>query len=697
MGKPEKVDSVADTAQSDADAAPPSYNATLATNMSPEDVDQLNLAFSSLEVPLVAETVTADICLAHLKLLFAFQSLKEAVGYTDGLWQIHDSRVFPAGKGTGGLQDTDKLDDETKKNLSLLREKRWALYVARAADRYEAWWNSFPKNPLLEQDMAEDTAKYTSFASKPPIKNPWKVELPPLVNDAIDTNFNYKVSIDCMATWEKTTSRKWDNANDSFSKTIPPCPKCGAKNAVPWSTCGAAEDSQNESPSLVGHGYGDGDFQASCRNCGKILKRDYLEVFKFTTDVKNLLAHQHPMPGTILNSWIGMTKQLPPPGPNRDTFQRTFPNRIIRYNLRSRLYKPPPASMNQVRKIIETVLADSDVIKQVERVTAKDMKKKYRLGKDARVHVRKMMSRYWGNSSPFALELGGAVLRQGIFTEKMYKLDWLHSPAARETMIRLIEKYNRFTDIMKKYPYKIAVPTLDVDLAWHTHQLSPASYYESMCSKMGIFIDHDDKIGEDKLSTSFEWTSKVYQELYGEVYSECTCWYCESVRPIHSSSIASKLPIFGSKKDKDNFYQSGRAALCPPGNSNAHISAHNSVRVVENDSIRSQINNRLHLLHQKRLEDNYEKARKRAKKRGRDLPPRDEYYYYYWGAPYLLYAPYVYPAYCVCPVYYDTTTVSSGSGYYGACAAGTCGGTAAAGACGGTHAGGCGGNGGAVG
>ncbi|KAJ8122713.1 hypothetical protein ONZ43_g1158 [Nemania bipapillata] len=44
-------------------------------------------------------------------------------------------------------------------------------------------------------------------------------------------------------------------------------------------------------------------------------------------------------------------------------------------------------------------------------------------------------------------------------------------------------------------------------------------------------------------------------------------------------------------------------------------------------------------------------------------------------------------AYVVCPVYYDTTTAAAGSGFYGACAAGTCGSTVGAGACGGAAAG----------
>lgn len=71
-----------------------------------------------------------------------------------------------------------------------------------------------------------------------------------------------------------------------------------------------------------------------------------------------------------------------------------------------------------------------------------------------------------------------------------------------------------------------------------------------MVSKTARFIDHDDKIEEDKLSTAFEWTSKTYQELYGEVYSECICWYCEAVRTSHSSTLASKLSILQSDKDK---------------------------------------------------------------------------------------------------------------------------------------------------
>ncbi|KAI0160700.1 hypothetical protein GGR57DRAFT_390743 [Xylariaceae sp. FL1272] len=715
----------------DQDAAPPSYNNVPSTDLSHEEIDQLNSAFASLDLPKNVETVTPDTCLAHLKLLFAFQNLKEAIGYADGLWDIYDSRVLSAEKDTADKDE--KTAALTQSQLALLREKRWALYVARAVDRYEAWWKSFERDPLNEDDMAIDSERFSRFTNPnkespfrsllPPIdvlmiwhahmlnprayledcirhgvRNLWHVGIPwQLVNNAIDSKFNYIATLDQKAEWEETSRRKWDNPDDPMSKALPNCNHCNRTNFALWTTCGRAEDATSRSkPSdeVVGHGYGDADFQHKCEGCSKVLTRDFLEVSRFKMDVQKLLVYHRPMPGTILDIKIGKPLRIPITEEMRNCYGRTFPNRMLRKVLRSQVLDSPTAnSIEEIRKTIEATLINTDHIKKIDHVKTRDLGKRYRLGQEARVAVRKMMSRYWGNSSPFALDLVGAVMRQGIFTEKMYKMDWLHSPAARETMVRLIAKYQRFREIMDKYPDEVAVPTLDVDLAWHTHQLSPFSYYNSMCPQGSMsnnpkFIDHDDKIDEVKLSTSFEWTSKTYQALYGEVYSECTCWYCESVRSSHSRFSISTL-IKGDKVT-EGFHNSGRAALCPPDNS-AHISAHNSVQVENVSDKRKAVHDRLHKAHQQRLEHNYERARKRAKRKGRELPPRDEYYGYYWGTPYLYYGPYVYPAFYVCPVYYSSPGVAvSGSGDVGACAAGTCGGTVAAGACAGGVAGGCG-------
>lgn len=44
---------------------------------------------------------------------------------------------------------------------------------------------------------------------------------------------------------------------------------------------------------------------------------------------------------------------------------------------------------------------------------------------------------------------------------------------------------------------------------------------------------------------------------------------------------------------------------------------------------------------QRRIDDQYSKAQKRARKNGREIPPKEEYYHNYWGYPYLMYGPWV--------------------------------------------------------
>jgi hypothetical protein len=59
----------------------------------------------------------------------------------------------------------------------------------------------------------------------------------------------------------------------------------------------------------------------------------------------------------------------------------------------------------------------------------------------------------------------------------MHSINWVHAPNAHGIIQRLVLKYTRFFSLFASYPGKTAVPTLDVDLAWHTHQLSPSDYY----------------------------------------------------------------------------------------------------------------------------------------------------------------------------------------------------------------------------
>lgn len=89
--------------------------------------------------------------------------------------------------------------------------------------------------------------------------------------------------------------------------------------------------------------------------------------------------------------------------------------------------------------------------------------------------------------------------------------------------------------------------------------------------------------------------------------------------------------VSSSQKLADTFHDSGTAKLCPPDNS-AHISAHNSVRTLETPE-RAKFTAYIRARQNRRLNEAYQKAAKRAEKKGRALPPRDEYYDH-WGYNY---------------------------------------------------------------
>ena len=388
---------------------------------------------------------------------------------------------------------------------------------------------------------------------------PWR-----LVDAAIDNaDFAYTVSDTARAAWVARTGLCWDSADDPPAKLMR-CPRCGEPLEIPWTTCGRPEGHSYEGgggngggdANLVGHGYGDGELRHPCPGCRVVIGKELLSVAKFVGDVRALLGPRaQPMPGTVLDPTSGMP-YMRPADPKKPVPQ-TFPNRMLKSDaksIRTRVlgllepsqapkphssgslpswfsqFMPPPGrTMHDVRRALDEVLADQESVRTIDGLPPKALAV-HRPDATARLCVRKMMARYWENFGASALDLRGAVLRQGVFVEKMRTLDWLHSPVARATMGRLLVKYGRFFELMVPLQRDhVAVPTLDVDLAWHTHQLSPSAYYRHATSKTGRFIDHDDKIDEAALSEHFVWTSKAYQDCYGEVYSECTCWYCESI------------------------------------------------------------------------------------------------------------------------------------------------------------------------
>ncbi|EAQ93738.1 hypothetical protein CHGG_01973 [Chaetomium globosum CBS 148.51] len=91
------------------------------------------------------------------------------------------------------------------------------------------------------------------------------------------------------------------------------------------------------------------------------------------------------------------------------------------------------------------------------------------------------------SETDLAAQLRDAVIRQTSFIDKMNNRLWIRSPFVSSTLRRGIGRYEKFLELMRVYPGRMFVPTLDIDLAWHTHQCQ-GSLYAKGTIKMGVRV-----------------------------------------------------------------------------------------------------------------------------------------------------------------------------------------------------------------
>ena len=120
-----------------------------------------------------------------------------------------------------------------------------------------------------------------------------------------------------------------------------------------------------------------------------------------------------------------------------------------------------------------------------------------------------------------SIDLVAAALRQREFAIKITspELAALDTPLA---LFKATTRYHKFLLLMrrKREGKRVAlVPTLDIDLCWHTHQLSTGEYRKWCVEHLGLAINHDDTVGKQTLDSGLRETSAAWYEAYRETYS----------------------------------------------------------------------------------------------------------------------------------------------------------------------------------
>lgn len=128
----------------------------------------------------------------------------------------------------------------------------------------------------------------------------------------------------------------------------------------------------------------------------------------------------------------------------------------------------------------------------------------------------------------------------------MNDIHYIEGAVARYKGFLHLIKRNKENDIKS-----FSVPTYDIDLIWHTHQLNPVSYCKDLLNIMGKILEHDDTDSDrskgQKLDVGFSGTTKTFEEMYGRRYWRAGAMYRGSApSPIrttpYTGSITKKVP-----------------------------------------------------------------------------------------------------------------------------------------------------------
>ncbi|KAG6915916.1 hypothetical protein DXG01_009286 [Tephrocybe rancida] len=273
--------------------------------------------------------------------------------------------------------------------------------------------------------------------------------------------------------------------------------------------------------------------------------------------------------------------------------------------------------------------------------------------------ITRIMSAYQSGYI-FSVELAGAVIRQGSFVKKMHDLQWTQPQFFddKEDEVALqhsIARYHAFLDLMSASPVSFYVPTLDIDLAWHTHQLLWLTYHTDCVNYIGRYIDHDDKVEEQTLSSAFDLTCRAWKDRFNMPYTHCGC-------PLPGTTIGQRISRLVHN------YGAQKSYLVPPAREDllaaTHPSDHNAVFVWHRKHSSENLQQRRRAKFKKRQE---REARERAKGKAPELTPEERRRRDAHDVAFLVPVP-LYYGYAGCAAYAGAVVYSANGYGIGGCA-----------------------------
>ncbi|KAG9012482.1 hypothetical protein FRB94_005799 [Tulasnella sp. JGI-2019a] len=496
------------------------------------------------------------------------------------------------------------------RDFELTPEETWAVFLERAVHRFQCWASRMIRNDG-DGDITLDVPAARSLTADecPPIDvlmvwHTYMLSPRTYYEDCIRMHRSLQqvgsfpllqmsatIDAETLIPHPPTESRSTafrSNTGELFEPpiattpgdTVPvSCPRCSIVLSIPWL-------------SPDGRGYAQRGFIVQCDvegGCQMVFDREVLGVRKFYEDKKKCV--KKPTKHCLANTLVDYHTGVPMPD-----LARELTGIVLKLNVGTgpTLQRPEYYGMQYGWKFkhIEHLCRDGFLSKN--------------LGWNVTPRTLNVILAPYRHAGLCSMDLPSAVLRQMSFIDKMVNLGWTEDGRFEEdidTLTRCVVRYHAFLDLMASTPSKFTVPTLDIDLAWHTHQLLCASY-RTLRDIIGIIPDHDDKVTQGALSTAFDDTAKAWKARFAIPYSVCGC-----PPPVKANPAITVISAFSRK---------GKGKAVPDGITNPRPDLI-SVELINADETHPSDHNSVALINPRNEMEQAQRRRQELKKRGKEL------------------------------------------------------------------------------
>ncbi|PCH36330.1 hypothetical protein WOLCODRAFT_146214 [Wolfiporia cocos MD-104 SS10] len=448
---------------------------------------------------LAAPLVEAKHLQAYLRLLGAFRALRAAIEAC----------------GDARLPELVSFLDAPDRwawfvGLAVERFQRWAAAV-RPAD-FEAWvreqlppvdvlmvWHAYMLSP---EWYAEDCDRLPVMRRLKGMSG-WLLPASIVLGDLT----TYRPTPERVSSWFAQTNTPYDPLDAAAFMTHKElkCPQCEGLIQAPY-------------VNVTGTGYTQQNFVIACPECTLEITRDVLALGKFIEDL--VADHNAGSSRNRVKVYLAGTLRT-----ETDPLNVQAATRIKATMLQASDLQPSAQlSRNAWKREIQFKLRYS--ILNIDRATSYVMKS---IG--AKRIMRRILSAYI-DDRPFSIDLVNAVVRQGTFIDTMYAFGWTdfdYFTRGKDYLVLdfVVGRYHAYLDLVASSPASLFVPALDIDLAWHAHQLLGDKYPVDCLKLMSRYIDHDSQMEEKQFATAFDVTCRAWQVneiAEGGDYSALTCY-----------------------------------------------------------------------------------------------------------------------------------------------------------------------------